>query len=264
MFDAMSIGAMGMQAQQIHVDTIANNVANANTQGYKKGRVSFTDLVIQGGAPLAQAGADLMTGPLGDAGRAGVGVGIASLSKIFDLGNMQKTESPYDMAINGDGFLEVTMPDGTKAYSRGGTLRVNRDGLLANQAGMPLRPGIAIPENAKSLTISPEGLVQITTATQSTPSDVGQLELVRFTNLSGLTAQGDGLFRTSDASGEPISTKPGEAGVGLIAQGMLEGSNVKMVDEMVNLMVAQRAYEANVKVVQASDEMLGMINGLRK
>lgn len=265
MFDAMSIGAMGMQVQQIHVDTIANNVANASTPGYKKGRVSFTDLVVQGSAPTVQAAADGGPGgPLGDVGRTGIGVGISSLSKLFDLGSMQKTESPYDIAINGDGFFEITMPDGSRAYTRGGTLKVSRDGLLSTQAGLPLRPGIAIPDNAKSLSISADGLVQVTTSTQSTPVDAGQLEMVRFTNLSGLVAQGDGLFRTSESSGEPISARPGEGGMGLLAQGVLEGSNVKMVEEMVNLMVAQRAYEANVKIVQAADEMLGMINGLRK
>lgn len=156
------------------------------------------------------------------------------------------------------------MPDGSRAYTRGGTLKVSRDGLLSTQAGLPLRPGIAIPDNAKSLSISADGLVQVTTSTQSTPVDAGQLEMVRFTNLSGLVAQGDGLFRTSESSGEPISARPGEGGMGLLAQGVLEGSNVKMVEEMVNLMVAQRAYEANVKIVQAADEMLGMINGLRK
>lgn len=266
MFDAMAIGATAMQAQQIHIDTIANNVANASTPGYRRGRVSFTDLVAQGAAAIAAQGADgVSMGVSMDApGHSGVGVAIAALSRQFDAGSMQKTGSPYDVAIDGAGFLEVVMPDGARGFIRGGSLKVNREGLLATHSGLALKPGIAIADDVKSLSIASDGVVQVTSTSRATPSDAGQLELVRFINPQGLVAQGDGVYRASEASGEAIAGKPGEGASGLIEQGVLEGSNVKMIDEMIELMVAQRAYEANVKIVQAADDMLGMINGLRK
>jgi len=265
MLDALYIGATGMQAQQLNVDTIANNLANINTTSYKKGRVSFSDLVVNGGHQLVPSGAvDSNSGILGDAYRTGAGVGVASLSKLFDLGDIKKTDAALDVAIQGDGFLEVTMPDGSHAYTRGGSLKVNADGLLATQAGYPLTPGISVPSNVKSLTIGTDGKVTLVVADQTTPVEAGTLEMVRFTSPGMLTAQGDNLYRATDGSGEPIIGKSGEDSMGVIQQGYLEGSNVKMVEEMVNLMVAQRAYEASVKVVQASDEMLGMVNNLRR
>lgn len=258
MFDALYIGATGMQAQQAQVDAIANNLTNANTPAYKKTRVSFTDLVLRASQP---AGANA---PLSAIQGRGAGVALASTVKLFEPGDMKKTESPMDVAIQGDGFLEITMPDGTRAYSRGGTLKVNPDGQLATQAGVPLKPGIAIPDGATAIVVSPTGRVQVQLKDQGTPVDAGQLEMVRFANPQGLLAQGGDVYRATEASGEPINGKPGEDGMGTLAQGFLESSNVKMVEEMVNLMVAQRAYEASVKVVQASDDMLGMINGLRR
>lgn len=264
MFDSLYIGSTGMQAQQLNVDTIANNLANVNTAGFKKGRVSFSDLMVRGAARLAQPAADVQTGPLAAIPGAGAGVGVASMSRLFDMGDIKKTDSPMDIAIQGSGFLEVTMPDGSRAYTRGGTLRVNQDGFLATHSGHPLKPGIAIPDNAQAVIIGSDGRVQVRLPGQSAGLEAGQLELVRFASPQGLLAQGDSLYRSSDASGEAMAGRAGEDGMGTIAQGVLEGSNVKMVEEMVNLMIAQRAYEASVKVVQASDEMLGMVNGLRK
>lgn len=258
MFDALYIGATGMQAQQTHVDAIANNLANVNTPAYKKTRVSFTDLMVRAALPQESAS------PLSTLQGSGVGVALASVARIFEAGDLKKSESPMDIAIQGDGFLELAMPDGTRAYMRGGSLKVNADGQLATQAGVPLKPGIAIPGDASGVVISATGRIQVQARGQSTPVDAGQLEMVRFTNSQGLLSQGGGVYRATEASGEPIGGRPGEDGMGSIAQGFLEGSNVKMVEEMVNLMVAQRAYEASVKVVQASDEMLGMINGLRR
>jgi len=263
MFDALYISATGMQAQQLNVDTIANNLANVNTTGFKKAKVDFSDLVSQGAGRLAPT-PDAAAALLGDDLRLGAGVGIASVAKLFDLGDLKKTDSAYDLAIQGDGFLEVLMPDGSSSYTRGGTFKVNRDGLLATVGGLPLKANIAIPENAQNLQIDADGRVRVLVAGQSTAVEAGTLELVRFTNPSGLQAQGDNLYRPSTSSGEPILAKAAEDGMGSFAQGFLEGSNVKMTEEMVNLMVAQRVYEANVKVMQASDEMLGMINGLRK
>ncbi len=264
MSDALYIGATGMQAQQLNVETIANNLANVNTTGFKKGRVSFSDLMVREAARMTQPTSDSDMGVLTGSLRAGAGVGIANLSKLFDMGDLKKTDSTFDVAIQGDGFLEVTMPDGSRAYTRGGTLKVNRDGQLTTQAGYPLKPGIAIPDNAQSLLIGSDGHVQVQIAGQAARIEAGQLELVRFASPQGLLAQGDNLYRSSEASGEAITGKAGEDGMGTLAQGFLEGSNVKMVEEMVNLMLAQRAYEASAKVVQASDDMMGMVNALRK
>jgi flagellar basal-body rod protein FlgG len=265
MFDALYIGATGMQAQQLNVDTIANNLTNLNTTGFKKGRVSFSDLVVNGVHQTTPAGAvgssmDAIGGPF----LTGAGVGVSNLSKLFDLGVMQKTDAALDVAIQGDGFLEVTMPDGSLAYTRGGTMKINSDGMLATQAGYPLAPGITVPSNTQTVTIGTDGKVTLQVADQASPVDAGTLELVRFSSPGLLTAEGDNLYRANDSSGDALIGKAGLDGIGTMQQGFLEGSNVKMVDEMVNLMVAQRAYEASVKVVQASDEMLGMVNNLRR
>ncbi|SHN18155.1 flagellar basal-body rod protein FlgG [Duganella sacchari] len=256
MNDAFYIGATGMQAQQMNVDTIANNLVNTNTTAFKKARLSFTDLVGGSVAPVAGADASLLRGLQ----NAGAGVGVLRVSQQFDAGDLKKTEVPLDLAIQGDGFLEVSMPDGSRAYTRGGSLKVNRDGLLATANGYPLKPAIAVPETMQSIVIGNDGRVQVTLAGQSTPAEVGQLELVRFLNPAQLDRQGDNLYRATDAAGAPLAGD----GAGQLMQGFLETSNVKMVDEMTNLMLAQRAYESSLKVVQASDELLAMVNNMRK
>jgi flagellar basal-body rod protein FlgG len=265
MFDALYIGATGMQAQQLHVDTIANNLANMNTTAYKKGRINFADLVVsdtaRAGTPSSdEARAAALLGTL----RSAAGVGVVNVSKQFDTGELKKTDSPLDLAIQGDGFLEVTLPDGSRAFTRGGALKLNKDGVLVTQAGHPLRPGISIPDNAQAVTITAAGRVQVKVPSQANPVEVGQLELVRFTSPGLLTVLGDNLYGATEASGEPLAGQGGREGLGTLVQGFVEGSNVRMVDEMVNLMLAQRAYEASVKVVQASDEMLGLVNNLRR
>ncbi|RYF16708.1 MAG: flagellar basal-body rod protein FlgG [Comamonadaceae bacterium] len=259
MSDALYIGATAMQAQQAHVDAIANNLANVTTPGFKKGRISFADLVVSRGS-TTHAGMD-SPAPLQ---AAGVGVRIAAAARVFEGGEIKKTDAPLDIAIVGDGFFELAMPDGSRAYARGGTLKVNADGLLAHQGGSALKPGIAIPEDAEALLVSASGRVRARLPGQAAEVDIGQLDVVRFSNPQGLVSQGANMYRASDASGDPIGGRAGEDGIGTLAQGFLEGSNVKLLEEMVDLMVAQRAYEAGVKVVQASDEMLGMINALRK
>ena len=260
MFDALQIAATGMHAQQQNVDAIANNLANVNTNGFKKARVSFTDLVARQAEAAAANGAETDSG----APMRGTGVSVAHVARSFDAGEARKTDSPYDVTIGGDGFIEVQMPDGSRAYTRGGTLRVSADGQLATASGQPLKPGITIPEDVQDLTITADGRVQVKTARHPAAVELGQLEMVRFIAPAGLEPLGEGLFRATEAAGEPIAGRAGQDGMGSIRQGYLEGSNVKMVEEMVNLMVAQRAYEASVKVVQASDEMLGMVNNLRK
>ena len=254
MLDALYIAATGMQSQQTQVDAIANNLANVSTPGFKKTRLVFSDLVAGALAPAVNEAAS----------GSGVGVRIASTTRVFDAGDIKKTGAPLDVAIAGEGFFELAMPDGTRAYARGGTLKVNADGLLSNAQGIPLKPGIAVPESAQALVIDAAGRVQVQLPGQGGPHDVGQLDVVRFNNPQGLLPQGANLYRASEASGDPIGGRAGEDGIGTVAQGFLEASNVALLDEMVGLMLAQRAYEASVKVVQASDEMLGMINGLRK
>jgi flagellar basal-body rod protein FlgG len=244
----------------MNVDTIANNLANVNTPGFKKGRVSFQDLVYRElGQPLL-----LQDGQPGTSLGRGTGVGIASLSKLFAGGELKRTDVPLDVAIQGDGFFEVTLPDGTHAYSRGGSLQVNREGLLATAAGNPLKPGIHIGFDAKEISIKTDGTVFVRSRDQREAVEAGRIELVNFADTSGLLALGENLYRPTERSGDAIYGRPGEDGWGGIAQGFIESSNVKLVDEMVNLMVAQRAYEMSVKVIQASDEMLGMSNNLRR
>ena len=263
MIDALYISATGMQAQQLNVDTIASNLANVNTTAFKKSRVSFSDMVSGSMARLSTTSSQ-DTSPLGSGKPSGAGVYAAKIERQFEIGDLKQTGLALDIAINGTGFLEVVLADGTFAYSRGGSLKVNQDGQLATATGQVLRPGINIPSNYKNLTISSAGEVKALLSDRSSPSDLGRLELVYFGNTAGLIALGDGLYRANEQSGEAIMAKPGLDSAGSIVQGSLEGSNVKLVDEMVNLMVAQRAYEASVKVVQASDEMLGMVNALRK
>lgn len=259
MNDAFQIAATGMYAQRQNVDAIANNLANVNTTGFKKARVSFVDLVarsaepIDGDATFAAGHANL-----------GVGVGVAHMARNFEPGELKQTGNTLDVAVSGDGFIEVMLPDGGKAYTRGGTLRVTPEGQLATASGHVLAPSLDVPDDVKELRISPQGVVTATTAGEARAVELGRLELVRFAAPDALQAMGDGLFRPDKAAGEAIVARAGEDGTGELRQGYLESSNVKLVDEMVGLMVAQRAYEASVKVVQAADEMLGMVNNLRK
>lgn len=267
MYDALQIAATGMQAQQTQVETIANNLANVNTVGYKRSRLSFADLVTTppgGAAATAAVGAS----GLGDAAAAslarGTGVRVASILKSFEPGELRKTESAFDVTIVGEGFFEALMPDGSRAYARGGTLKVTSDRQLATVAGAVLKPGLSIPDSAQGLVIDEEGRVHAQIDGRAQPSELGQLDLVRFTGPGALEPIGDNLYRATEASGDPIAGRAGSDGMGSLRQGYLEASNVKLVQEMVDLMVAQRAYEASVKLVQASDEMLGLINNLRK
>ncbi len=266
MLDAMNIAATGMRTQQLNVDTIANNLANVNTVGFKKTRVNFVDLVAQTADAAAQAAgaATPAMAALSGAQRIGAGVSVQHIDKVFDGGEVQKTGGAYDLAIAGEGFFEVGQADGSKAFVRGGSFKVNTDGLLATQSGQTLQPEIVIPSDATSVTVGTDGKVMIVTPDSPHAVEAGQLRMVRFTNPGALTALGDNLYASSEASGDPIDGHGGEDGMGTVRQGYLEGSNVKMVDEMVGLMIAQRAYEASVKVVQASDEMMGMVNNLRK
>ncbi|SFV16671.1 flagellar basal-body rod protein FlgG [Pseudoduganella namucuonensis] len=260
MNDALYIAATGMHTQQRSVDTIANNLANVNTPGYKKGRVNFEDMVYRGIGGAAQAQGGQAPASLWQ----GTGVGMLSLSKVFTPGEIKKTDLPLDVAIQGDGFLEVVATDGAAAYSRGGSLMVDKDGLLATADGHALKPGIHVGVDAQEITLKADGRVLVRNREQGEAVEVGRIELTRFSDTTGLVAMGGNLYRPSERSGDAIYGRPGEDGMGGIAQGHLESSNVKLIEEMVDLMVAQRAYESSVKVIQASDEMLAMSNNLRK
>lgn len=257
MNDALYIAATGMQAQQAQIDAIANNLANVNTQGFKRSRVSFTDL-------MGVAGMDTASDAQARPPAQGLGVGMAGVMRLFDPGELKKTDAPFDIGIRGDGFIEVTLPDGGSAYLRGGTLKVNRDGVLATQAGFPLKAGITIPEETQNITVGADGVVQLQVAGQARPVEAGRIELVRFANPGALQPLGDNLYRAAEAAGTPAPYTPGEDSAGLLAQGFLESANVNLVDEIVGLMLAQRAYGASVKLAQAADEIAAMANNLRR
>lgn len=258
MNDSLYIAATGMQSQQTNLDTIANNLANMSTSGFKTGRVNFQDMVYRLGQ-FAGAEGSVRGGPAH-----GTGVSVLSSSMLFTTGALQQTSNPMDLAIQGAGLFEVSLPDGSHAYSRGGALQVNADGFLATADGNALKPTIHIGTGVKNITIASDGRVLISTGEQSTPSEVGTIEMSNFSDPSSLVSLGRNLYKPSVKSGDPIYSKPGTNGAGTLAQGFSEGSNVNIVTEMVNLMSAQRAYEMSVKVIQASDEMLGMSNNLRR
>lgn len=257
MNDSLYIAATGMHMQQKSVDTIANNLANVNTPGFKKGKVSFEDLVYRDlrGA-VAGAGAPSLW--------QGSGVAMASISKSFIAGELKKTDLPMDLAIQGDGFIEVVGRDGEAAFTRGGSMTVDKDGFLASPGGFALKPAIHVGANAKEVAVRTDGRVMVRSRDGADAVEVGRIELARFADTSGLVAEGASLYRPSERSGDAIYGRPGEEGVGTLSQGYVEASNVNLVEEMVDLMVAQRAYESSVKVIQAADEMLAMSNNLRK
>ncbi|MFY3307050.1 flagellar basal-body rod protein FlgG [Achromobacter ruhlandii] len=260
MIDSLYIGATGMHAQQTGVDVVAQNLANMNTTGYKKSYVVFEDLMTRaaaGGQPAGVLGAD-------PASNMGLGVAIARNAKSFTTGEIKQTGKPLDLAIRGEGLLEVSMPDGSVAYTRGGTLKIDQDGMLSTLAGLPLKASISVPADTEKLTIAPDGRVTAWRNGGRDADELGKLELARFNAPEDLNSLGDGLYQATERSGEPVQGRPGEDGLGLYAQGFLESSNVQLNEEIVNLMVAQRAYEANAKVVQASDDMLGLVNNLRR
>jgi flagellar basal-body rod protein FlgG len=189
---------------------------------------------------------------------------VLSRTASFETGELKKTDAQLDIAILGEGLLEVVMPDGGRAYTRGGSLKVDAEGNLALQSGPILKAAISVPANTEKISIASDGTVSATLSGEANPVELGRMELARFQNQSGLSALGDGLFRATESSGEPVLQVAGEEGAGRFVQGFIELSNVKLVDEMVSLMIAQRAYEASLKVAQASDEMLSLINNLRK
>ncbi len=263
MLRAMFSAATGMVAQQTNIDTIANNLANVQTTGFKRSRATFQDLLYETiRLPGTQTSAGITT-PEGI--QIGHGTRLSAVSKNFAPGSFIQTGNRYDLAIEGDGFFEVTLADGSQAFTRDGSFRINSQGQLMTVDGYLLEPAITVSDDASEVSIGADGTVSILEPGSTTPTTQGPIQLVRFANPAGLDARlGSGLFIESDASGAPTPSNPGEDGAGLLRQRFLENSNVQVVEEIINLIVAQRAYEANSKVIQTSDEMLQVANNVRR
>jgi flagellar basal-body rod protein FlgG len=252
---ALSIASTGMAAQQTNVETIANNLANMNTTGFKEQRAEFQDLLYQNiQTPGAQTSDQGTYAPNGI--QIGAGVRTAAIYRITTQGDLQSTGNPYDVAVQGSGYFRIQQADGTDAFTRSGNFSLSPQGQLVTQDGLVVQPGIAIPQNTLSVTINAQGQVNATVAGNTTPQTVGQLELTRFPNEAGLNAVGRNLYLETPASGAPQAGVPGSVGYGTIQQGYLETSNVNSVDEITALITAQRAYEMNSKVISAADQML--------
>ena len=264
MLRALWTSASGMQAQQLNIDTIANNLANVNTIGFKRSRVEFQDLPYQtftmpGVTSSSTAGTQVPTGT-----QVGHGSRAVATRKIFSSGNYKQTDVWSDLVIEGKGFFQVIGPDGNLAYTRAGAFKTDSQGRLVTSDGFRLQPDIIIPSEATYKSISPDGSVEVGMPDQNAPQSVGSIELVRFPNPSGLKSQGRGLFTPTAASGQMITGTPGQSGFGTLLQSFLEMSNVQLVEEMVGLITAQRAYEVNSKGIQAADQMLNTANNLRR
>lgn len=260
MMKALFTAATGMKGQQLTVDVISNNIANVNTNGFKRARVNFQDLLYVSLRKPGDAAQGLQS-PTGF--EIGSGVRAVSTTRVFNQGVLEGTERQLDIAIQGDGFFQVTLPDGSVGYTRDGALNVDSQLNLVTSEGYRLEPQISLPTNLQSLIIGSDGTVSATTTDDPTTStQLGQIQLARFPNASGMEALGANLFRPSAASGTAVTAVPGTEGVGTLAQGFIERSNVDVVTEMVNLIVAQRAYEVNSRAIRTGDEMLSQVNSL--
>ena len=259
---ALDIAGTGMQAQQTNVEVISNNIANMSTTGYKRRRAEFQDLIYQNlrrvGSNSSDSGTVVPSGA-----QVGLGVKTAAIYRISEQGNLQQTSNSLDLAIQGNGYLQVTLPSGETAYTRDGTLALAPDGTIVTSDGYAIAPGITVPSNAQSITINPSGQVQVAVAGQTATQTVGQIQLAAFPNEAGLDAQGDNLFVQTTASGDPTTGTPGAAGFGTVMQGFVESSNVASVTEITSLITAQRAYEMNSKVITAADDLMQTLNNLK-
>lgn len=260
MMRSLSIAKTGLEAQQTQLDAITHNLANTATNGYKRSRVVFEDLLYQN---LRQAGApssaqtELPTGL-----QLGTGVRSVATARNFSQGGLTQTGNNLDLAVNGQGFFQVQMPDGTTAYTRDGAFQVDAQGQLVNSAGYLINPGITMPANTQSVTIARDGIVSVTVAGTTAPQQIGQIQLANFMNPAGLDPRGGNLFAETSASGSPQTGNPGANGLGVINQGVVESSNVNVVEELVAMIQTQRAYEINSKAIQTSDQMLARLTQL--
>jgi flagellar basal-body rod protein FlgG len=256
---ALNIAATGMDAQQTNLEVIANNIANINTTGYKRSRAEFTDLLYQTERAKGVANRPNQA-VVPEGANIGLGVQTASIRTIQIQGELSQTENPLDVAIVGRGWLQITMPDGTTAYTRAGALNKSETGEIVTVDGYSVAPGITIPSNSQNLTISQSGEVSATIGTASTPTVLGQLQLATFVNDAGLQPMGSNLFTQTAASGDPVVGTPGDTGFGYLKQNYLESSNVDPVREITELISAQRAYEMNSKVITTADDMASVVS----
>jgi flagellar basal-body rod protein FlgG len=257
MIRSLWIAKTGLDAQQTNLDVISNNLANVSTNGYKRARAVFEDLLYQ---TLRQPGAASSQQTFIPSGlMIGTGVRPISTERIFTQGSLQRTENPLDLAINGQGFFQIQMPDGTLAYSRDGAFQRDSTGQIVTSSGYPLSPAITIPGDAISVTVTRDGIVEITQPGNATPTQVGNIQLASFVNPGGLQSMGENLFIETGSSGTPTPNTPGTNGTGLLNQGYVETSNVNVAEELVTMIQTQRAYEMNSKAVTTSDQMLARL-----
>jgi len=255
---ALWVGKTGLDAQQTRLSIISNNLANANTTGYKRSRAVFQDLLYQN---VRQVGAQSSESTESTTGLSlGTGVRIVATEKIHTQGNLVNTDNPFDLAVSGRGFFQILRPDGTLGYTRDGSFQVDSQGQLVTNGGLPVEPAITFPNNVLTTSISSDGIVSITTQGNATPTQIGTLQLADFINAAGLQPIGENMYTESVSSGTPIIGTPGLNGVGTILQGELETSNVNVVKEMVDMIETQRAYELNSKAISTADQMLQYLN----
>ncbi len=248
----------GLDAQQTRMAVISNNLANANTTGFKRDRAVFEDLIYQN---VRQVGANSSQETQLPSGlNIGTGVRVVATEKLFSQGNINKTDNPLDVAIQGQGFFEILRPDGGVGYTRDGSFQLNSQGQIVTSSGYPLQPGLSVPENATSLTIAEDGTVTATVPGSTQPTQIGNLQLVNFINPAGLQAEGGNVFTETAASGAPQAGTPGLNGLGGLMQAAVETSNVNVVEELVGMIETQRAYELNSKAISATDDMLSYVN----
>ena len=256
--------ASGMVGQQFNIDTISNNLSNVNTTGFKKQRAEFEDLLYQTVLAAGTPATEVTEIPTGI--QVGHGVKVAATQKMFEQGSLQSTENKLDLALEGEGFFKIQLYDGSNAYSRDGSFKIDSNRQIVTSSGYLLEPPVVLPESfiMETLSISQDGRITVKVVGEEDPIEVGQMEIYRFVNPAGLSSMGGNLFKTTPASGEEIPGQPAIEGMAKIHQGFLEMSNVKVVEEMVNMIVAQRAYEVNSKAIQTSDSMLSTAIGLKR
>jgi len=262
MIRSLMTAATGMEAMQFYMDNISNNLSNLHTNGYKRTRVEFQELMYQA---IREPGVRNFEGSMAPSGiEVGLGVKPAGTMRVFEQGSPNRTENPLDVAISGEGFFQITLPDGSIGYTRDGSFKLSSDGTLVTTSGFILHPQISLPEGSDNFQVTPDGRVTVKLPGDDLSVDIGQFELVRFINPSGLRSLGGNLFGASDASGVPIASLPGEEGAGTLLQMYVEASNVQIVDEMVAMIAAQRAYEIVSKAISTSEEMLQVANNLKR
>ena len=260
MMRSLWIAKTGMEAQQTQLTTISNNLANVSTNGYKKSHAVFEDLMYQNLRQVGANSTEQATLPTGL--QVGLGTRAVATSRSFTQGNLQQSDNPMDLAVSGNGFFQVAMPDGTTAYTRDGSFQVSATGQLVTNNGYALQPGITVPANATSVTVGADGTVSASVPGQALPQALGQVTLAGFVNPAGLEPRGQNLFAETAASGAPAVDAPGANGLGSLRQGFVETSNVNVVEELVAMIQTQRAYELNSKAIQTSDQMLQKLGSI--